>query len=200
MALVKNLRESPPDDWRYLEPRSGIWIEGHFWSELVDKVVAHREYKQYEPWDRVSVELIVHRQICSVAAPGVCRPEPGEDYQPLKDQARIFTKETVLSASNAAIEWLKTGTTVPKKESERRAEICRGCRLNRPSPSWACAVLCKTLDAMVPEGRREPGMSLCGICQCSLAVKVLAPDEVIDASNNGRDLIFPQWCWQRRTE
>lgn len=197
MALVKSIRESPPDDWRYLEPLSGVWIKGDFFGELVDRVCEHREYKQFAPWDRKSVELMVQRQICAVAPPGVCRPEPGEDYRPFVDQARQLSRESVMSASRAALKWMEEGRPlVPKAEAERRAALCRGCRLNRPSPSWVCSMLCKTLDALVPENRREGGLSICGICSCSLPAKVLMPEEVIAASNAGRELRYPDYCWQ----
>lgn len=198
MALVKSLRESPPDDWRYLEPVTELWIKGDFFGELIDRVCEHRQHRQISPWDRANVELIVQRQICATAPRGVCKPEPGEVYQPFDDKARSLSREMVLSASNAALTWMKGGgELVPKAEAERRAKICRGCPLNRPSPSWVCSVLCKTLDELVPAPRREPGLSICGICACSLAAKVLMPEAVVKVSNAGRNLRYPDYCWQR---
>lgn len=198
MALIKSKRESPPDDWRYLEPATQLWIKGDFFGELVDRVCEHRRYKGIEPSDRANVELIVQRQICSVAPKGVCKPEPGEDYEPFDDQARRLNRDMVMSASRAALTWMREGgALVSKEEASRRAAICRGCPLNRPSPSWVCSVLCKTLDELVPAERREAGLSICGICACSLPAKILMPDEVIRTSNAGRHLRYPDHCWQK---
>jgi hypothetical protein len=195
MATLARPSEAPPDGWFYI-CSTGKRIDGWDLTELTELVAAHYEWKGVNYGSKPELRLEIQRQICSGLPKGHCQPEPGENYAPFEDQARNFDREMILSASKATLEWLKTGILEEKTESERRAAVCRTCRFNRPSPSWVCSALCATLDALVPVGRRENGLSICGICACSLPAKVIAPKVVVDASNAGRDLRFPHWCWQ----
>lgn len=199
MARLSRPRETPPDGFWFLVPESTTRIEGWDLTELVTRVIEHREWRLKVPQDREATQLEVERQICMCQFPGICQAEPGEDYQPIIDRARDFSTETVMAASKTALEFLKDGTQlVDKAQAERRAAICRGCRLNRQSPSWACSVLCATLEALVPAGRREPGLNLCGVCSCSLPAKILLPEHVFQPANDALGLRFPSYCWQNR--
>lgn len=199
MAVLKHPQTSPPDGWMYIT-KTGKRIEGWDLGELVARVAEHYAWKKVEFGTRDELRAEIERQICSGLPPGHCRGEEGENYIPLIDQSRDFTAESVMAASAATLEWIKSKKFVSPEESFRRAEICRACRFNRASPSWVCATLCNVLTALVPEGRRENGMAICGICSCSLAAKTLAPMSVIEASNAGRGLRFPSHCWQAPTE
>lgn len=195
MAKLLRPGEGPPDGWFFIT-KTGIRIEGWDLTELVSRVAEHYAWKNVPFGTREELRATIERQICSGLPPGHCRAEPGEHYQPFDDKSRDFTAESVMAASAAVLEWAKTRKFVSPEESFRRAEICRSCRFNRPSPSWVCSTLCATLTALVPEGRRENGLSICGICSCSTLAKGLAPMEVVRASNAGRDLVFPPHCWQ----
>ncbi len=196
MAILNHEKTAPPNGFQYLQRETGSRFEAITGTELVDLVIAHRRWKKLEPTDPATVWLEIQRQICSVMAPGVCQPEPGETYQPFKDNYRNTTSEVVMAASRAAIEWLKTDSPpVTEAESDRRARICHACPLNRRS-FCACTPVYALIDKLVPKSRAIPGLAICGICQCSLKVKVLAPVEVIRESNRNRGLNFPKWCWQ----
>ena len=41
------------------------------------------------------ITLDIQRQICASMPPGVCKPEPGENYQPLNDLSRRLTLEKI---------------------------------------------------------------------------------------------------------
>lgn len=197
MALLKNPHQTPPDGFVYLQRETGLRIERDTLAECEDSVIAHREHKGLSPTDRPSVSLDIQRQICSGQFPGVCRPEPGEDYRPLRDLSRDLDTEKVMAFSRAAFAFLGSGgEIVDKTESARRAEICRGCRFNRAS-TCTCTPVYRMIDALVPAGRRESGLLICGICGCSNQVKTLMPKEVIEKSDAGRNLVYPDHCWIR---
>lgn len=192
MALLKHTRESPPDDWKYFEAATGVTIKGDFMGELEDRVMAHREYKGLKPWDRQSVSLMIQRQICEAAPPGVCRPEDGEDYRPFVNLARGLNLTQVLSFTSATVEWIKNGLGfAPKAESEARASVCRGCPFNQAT-TCSCTTFWKMLEALIPTNRVEPDMKICILCGCALRAKVIAPKEAILAEKHPR---LPNYCW-----
>lgn len=195
MAKLRHPNTAPPDGYFFIA-KTGTRIDGWDLTELIARVSEHYAWKGITFGSRDELRAEIERQICSGLPPGHCRAEPGENYEPFIDRSRDFTKESVMAASAATLEWIKTRKFVSPEESFRRAEICRGCRFNRPSPSWVCSTLCNLLTSLVPEGRRENGLSICGICSCSTLAKSLAPAEVIEASNAGRNLRFPAYCWQ----
>ena len=196
MALLNHPREAPPDGWTYFQRETGSRFEGMNSFELVDLVVAHRRWKKLDRATPEEALLDIHRQICDRMPPGVCQPEPGEVYQPIKDMYRSTTSEVVMAGSKAAIEWLSSGNPpVPQEERDRRGNICRSCPYNRAS-FCACTPIYALIDALVPKSMTQPGLTICTVCACSLKVKVLAPVNVIEESNDGRNLRFPAWCWQ----
>lgn len=201
MAVLCHPNTAPPDGWWFVVPESGVHIDGWTLTELTERVMAHRDWtkKVVQSFDETKLEI--ERQICSGMPEGVCRAEPGENYKPYKDMARGFTTELVMGASRTALEFLKNGgELVSKSESERRAAICRGCRFNRQSPSWICSSLCAALDALIPKGRRENGLLICGICSCTAAAKVLLPLEVMQPDAEARELTFPPHCWMAKPD
>lgn len=192
MALLKHKNQTPPDGFFYVQPETGTRIERDTLGELEDAVIAHRQYKGISPVDKGSVSLDIQRQICSGQFPGVCAPEKGENYVPLKDMARDLSLSKISEFSEKLIDWMKDGLRfVPKEESARRAAICRGCRFNRPAPNCACTPFYKAIDAIIPNDRKHEGLSICGICGCALKALVLAP------LNPGTHR-YPEHCWQHQ--
>lgn len=196
MAVLKHKHQDPPDGWKYLQRETGVWIRGEFLDELVNRVIAHREYKRLGPTEYNEVELEVQRQICLGMPDGVCRGEAGEDYRPFKDMGRTLSLKKIAAFSETLLEWLKNGSMVPKPESERRAGVCRGCVFNKPLPNCACTPFYKVIDALIPKERVEPGLSICTLCGCALKAKVLAPMEVV-REGNPQGLRVPSYCWQQ---
>lgn len=189
MALLNHKHQSPPDDFCFTEPTTGGKWTGETLAHITEIVCEHRKWKGLFPQDTESVSLEIQRQICSGLPPGFCHAESGEDYVPFVDQARTFTIDNVMHASQAAIDFVASGgEMVPQAESARRANICRGCRFNRPSPSCVCTPLYKMLDKLVPKERKEAGLHVCGICSCSNSVKILLPVK----PDNFR---YPPHCW-----
>lgn len=196
MARLCRPHEAPPDDFIYTQPDTGGRWTGENLSQLVGFVLEHRKWRGLKPDDYDGVRLDIERQICSGMPQGVCQAEEGENYQPFDDKARGLTVESLMDASGAALRFIQSGgALVDKAESERRANICRGCRFNRPSPCAICTPAFKLMTALVPSGRIELGLSACGLCGCSLQVKVLLPIETILSQDASQPYRFPQHCW-----
>jgi hypothetical protein len=198
MARLKSKNVEPPNGWRYVQPETGerINADGEHLGALVDLVMAHRRYKGLKPDDRQGVQLDVERQLC-LGLDQECQPEAGEDRVVYKDNYRGITAESITSFSKAIFEYLKNGGgLVAKAESERRAAICRGCKFNRIGGTCMCNAVFEIIKSLLPGGRIEPGLKVCGICGCSIEVKAVCPDEVVRVSNEGRGLVYPSYCWQ----
>lgn len=199
MALLGQPRTTPPDGWTFTQPETQTRLESQdSLEELTGIVIEHRRYKGLEPTDAETVRLEIQRQICAQMPPGVCRGEPGEDYQPMEDQSRRLTLEKIQSFSLSIFEWIRGGgQLVDEEESQRRAKICLGCPLNKAPHSCSCAPLWLFLKTLIPNRRKIDNLHICGICGCVNGVKVLMPLDVLKASVAGRDLRFPSHCWMR---
>lgn len=199
MARLTDNRTSPPGGWRYVQPETGAEIIASSLPELIERVQAHRRYKRVGSVVTDDVERDVERQICSRLEPRFCRAEPGEDYRPIPDHPGGLTVSKVTAASIAFVAFVKNGAKlVDKAESEARAAVCRGCTFNRnPDGCGACNTLFSLMEVAIPTARLEPGLKACGACGCALKAKVLMPRAVIDESNRGRGVVYPEHCWQR---
>ena len=179
-----------------MQPETGGRWTGETLEHLIGIVLEHRQWKGLAKATKEEVKTDVEAQICSGMPPGLCRPDPGEDYQPIVDRARDISVESIMEFSATAFRFIKSGVElVDKEESERRAAICRGCRFNRPSPCVVCTPAFKMVDALIPKDRMEPGLSACGVCGCSLRAKVLLPLGTIRADDASSNLRFPNHCW-----
>ena len=199
MARLIDTRTTPPAGWRYVQPETGCEMTGLSFGDLVETVEKHRRYKETGDASREAIVTDIERQMCTALEPRFCRAEPGEDYRPVVDEPGGLTIAKVTAASLAMMQFLKGGgVVVAKEESERRAAICRGCRFNRNADGCgACNVLYSLVEAIVPHGRREPGLKTCAACGCLLKVKVLMPTVVIEAGNAARAIEYPAHCWQK---
>jgi len=199
MALLNHTREHPADGWRFLVRETGTWIRADIHDEIVTAVIDHRLYKNIPgSTDREEVSLEIQRQICLGAPPGQCHAERGETYIPFKDMARTLSLMKIAAFSETLMEWLKSGLNmVPKEESERRANICRGCPFNRPAPNCVCTPFYKMIDALIPVDRKLGGLYVCGLCGCAISAKSLAPLSVVH-QGNPENLRLPEWCWQKQ--
>lgn len=188
--------EEPPDGWIYTQPDTGGRWNGESLHKLVEMVREHRVWKNLDRQDYESVRLDIERQICSGMPEGLCAGEPGEKYQPIDDKMRTISMEQVMEFSMASFRFVESGgELVDKAESVRRAAICRGCRFNRPSPCIVCTPVFKLMDAFIPESRKEPGLSACGVCGCSIRAKILLPMKTILTADAEKRLRYPPHCW-----
>jgi hypothetical protein len=195
MALIKSFHVIPPGSWRYVQPETGVRFHSDFsFAEIADQVRKHREYKGL-PVDTVEVDI--QRQMCAGLTDNHCKPEPGEDWQPVKDLTAELTTEMAKSLGKAVLAFVLTGGEfVPKTEAAARANVCRGCPFNKPATLCACSSVYGVMEKLIPPDRREPGVSVCMACGCSLQAKVNLPAEVIQKSLPA-EITLPKWCWQR---
>lgn len=200
MATLRFFNSNPPGGWRFLELRTRLVIEGENGEDLCWKVRQHRIHKQLLPIDPASIRLEVERQICGRLGLAECKPEGVEDeWVPVPADSDVMNLEKIKSFSEAAWAWLKTGgAMVSKEEAQRRAGICLDCPANCDTGKDCFNCTLGSLIRMaVPDDRRINGLKVCGHCGCDLQSKVNAPDSVIVASDAGRNVPYPSWCWQR---
>ena len=196
MAKLCRPNEEPPDGWIYTQPDTGARWKAETLHKLVELVIAHRAWKELPRTFYPDVRNDIEQQICSGLPPGHCIADPGENYQPFDDKMRTISMDQMVEFSKASFRFIESGgQLVSAEESHRRAGICRGCRFNRPSPCIVCTPVFKLIDAMIPEVRKEPGLSACGICGCSLRAKILLPMKTIRDADEPNHLRFPPHCW-----
>ncbi len=199
MALLKSWRTTPPGGWVYRQAETLFDMKAENGEALIDLVVAHRNYKGLTPVDRASVKLDIERQICVTLSSNECRKErPSDPWVPQQAERPIFTMSAVIGFSRAAWAFLKSGMKlVPKSEAERRASICKGCSQNREMHGCSCGKYHELIAAAIPEDRKIDGIFVCWACGCDLKSKVNLEESVIVASDAGRDIQFPSFCWQK---
>lgn len=201
MALLRFKNQAPNRGFTFMQGETRLWLEGKSLGELVKKVKDHRQHKGLHPQDEASIQLEVERQICARLGTNDCIAEgPDDDWAPVPVDSNVMNVDKILSFSRSALEWIKGGgQLVAIEEAERRASICRGCPSNVDSGHgcFNCAMT-KIISLAVPASRRLPDLKICGHCGCDLQSKVNMPDSVIVASDVGRNITFPTFCWQRQ--
>jgi len=199
MALLKSRRDAPPGQWRYFQRETEHEMLGENEPDIVNLVVAHRKYRNLQPQDPELVRLDIHRQICTKLGTQECAKEGREDkWQPINPERERVTMGDVIAFSKAAMAFVTSGgSLVPPEESQRRAAICRACPLNQKMTGCSCNVFYQLLDKTIPAARRIDGMHVCKACHCTLGVKVLLTEEQVVVSNEGRDIQWPEVCWQK---
>lgn len=194
MALLKSSREVPPGGWKYVERETGQRFESDDYDHLVASVRRHREYKGLPVDD---LDTLIQSQICLGLTTEECRPQPGETFRPVTNLTQRLTADMALSANKALLVWLKGGMDlVDKAEADRRAAVCRTCPFNTPASGCSCHGIYRMIEFLTPTARRQPGLSVCMCCGCSLQAKVNLPAEAVRASLS-KEVSLPPWCWQR---
>jgi hypothetical protein len=198
MAILRRQQEIPPD-FRYVQMETGCDMTAATPGQLVRKVIEHRLHKGLGPLEPEEVWLEIQRQICSGLGPIYCRPEPGEKWRPIKSLARELTLEKVQAFSEGLIAFFRSGARLVDEEvAKARGDTCRGCRFNIHAKGCLCEPFYKLIALLVPKARQQKDLRICAACGCSLQAKVNLPDESVRQSNAGRDLVFPDYCWQAK--
>lgn len=197
MPKLRSKTTTPVGGWRYLQPETQVWIESDHYDGLVSRVCEHRKYKGITPNDYDSVSHAIEQQFCMLLGEQWCYAERGEQWEPYNDLTEKVGVQQIVDFSQFAIQFISKGDPlVPKEESERRSSICKSCPFNKRSKTCICTPLYKMMDALIPSSRKIDGLNVCGICGCSLSLKVLMPQSAVDADNANKHLKFPTSCWQ----
>ena len=200
MAVLKRRNTAPPGGFKFYQAETRFAMTAENEDQLIDLVMAHRQYRGLVPTDRESVRLDIERQICTRLGHGDCKPEGKDDpWVPLDGSKKLVTMGAVLAFSKAAFAFVSSGFELaPMEEVQRRAEICRACPLNQPMTGCSCNTFYKAIEAAVSRERRLEGLHVCKACDCSLVAKVNLTDAQVVASNEGRGILFPAGaCWQK---
>jgi hypothetical protein len=199
MAYLKLPSQTPPGGWIYFQSETRKWFSGDQGViALAEEIALHRQYRELPRATADEALEDIHEQICNRLGPEHCRPNKGEDWRPIKrDFTRNLESEQAVGFTRGFIEFVKGhGEMVALSEMNRRAEICRGCNLNMKAEGCAgCSALFHLINAAMPSDRQPSGLDICAACGCGLKAKVNMPVAVIEAADAGRDLVYPEWCW-----
>lgn len=197
MPRLRSHTTTPTGGWRYLQPETQIWIESDHFDGLVNKVIEHRKYKGIKPNDFNLTAKDIEDQLCMLLGEQWCYAERGETWEPYNDLTEKIGVQQIVDFSQFAIQFISKGEPlVSKEESERRSNICKSCPFNKRSKTCICTPLYKMMEALIPTSRKIDGLHVCGLCGCSLQLKVLMPQAVIEADNANKKLKFTPSCWQ----
>lgn len=202
MALLKKHNETPPGGWTYFQRETEFTIKGENEQQLIDLVVAHREYRNLYPKDRESVRLDIERQICTRLGNLECKAEGKDDkWVPQNPVRNVVTMSMMLSFSKTAMAFAASGMQLATmEEAQRRAKMCNDCPLATPVAGCSCGTFYKAIEAVLPAERRfGQEKKVCMVCNCSVAVKMNLTDDQIVTSNEGRgELPWPDTpCYQK---
>lgn len=201
MALLKRRTTVPPGGFTYLQTETQAKITGENEDQLIDYVIAHRQYKALTPTDRETVRKEIERQICTRLGYSECKPEGKDDkWVPQDGSKPLIGMTQMIAFSKAALAFVASGGELaPIEEVKRRAAGCLACPLNQPVTGCSCGIFYKLVASAVPDSRKIDGLNVCMACHCALQAKVNLTDEQIVVSNDGRKIDWPQLnppCWQ----
>lgn len=196
MARLRNRRDVPNGGWKYIQKESHLKIEGESLDDLAKKVIAHRAFKGYSRATTDEAKQDIERQICTRMSGRECIAEGLDDEWVPVNAVPLPSLLTVMSASKAAFAFVAGGSQlVDDAERLRRTEICLTCPCNAFLTGCKCSSFYKLLNKTLPMEKRDMGLGVCSICQCSNQLKVNMPANVIKAGDRGRNLAYPAGCW-----
>lgn len=196
-ATLKIENTAPPGSWRYMQPETRLWFTNYTTAEdTAWAIVQHRHYKQLPRATYVEALADMYHQLCERLGPAYCNGiEEG-----VKDLSQNLDAEQAMAFTGAALQFVASGAKLENiEEASRRAEICRGCHLNMPvSTCVGCSALKRWVESILPNDRKFSDLGICARCGCGLKAKVNCPPDVVKASDNGRNLKYPDYCWVKQ--
>jgi len=199
MAYLKIPSQQPPGGWIYFQKETRKWFTGdQGLKEMAEEIAEHRRYRELPRATPDEALEDIHEQICNRIGPEHCRPNKGEDWRPIRrDYTRNLDSEMAVGFTKGFLEFVKGhGEMVAEPEVTRRANICLSCPLNMKAEGCAgCTTLYHLINAAIPARRQVGGLEICAACGCGLKAKVNMPRVVIEKADEGRDLVYPLWCW-----
>jgi len=174
------------NQWRYVQPETGVVFTAFSYWELEFKVEKHRSAMKLDLADGWQERF--QNDLCKQNDEVPCIGRP-KDHRPEK-----ITLADLRRFMSTVSKW--DGTLVSRDEAERRAAICAGCPKNKAVHGcWGCAGLLKQVVSFL-QGKAgttmDNALESCSVCKCVLRAKVWLPMDAID--NTG--LEYPEHCWQ----
>lgn len=173
------------NNWRYVQPETGVVFTGFSFWQVSNDVRQHRAAMKLdlsEGWEeRFQDELCQQNE--QVTCTGR-KLSVKKRRLTLLDLRRFFITMT---------NW--KGNMVDQAEADRRANICSTCPLNvTVGGCWGCAGMMKKVVELVgnKQTSRDSALESCKVCGCVLRAKVWLP---VDAEAN-KGLEYPPHCWQ----
>jgi hypothetical protein len=194
MQRLMNKQVTPHGGWRFHEKDTDTLVKGAHWSDLVSKVLAHREANQLptDPGYEEEIEAYMCQEV-----------EDSCEELPDPPKAAIGINEIISFTKIMVESFLRGNPRVDTEEATRRGKICSECRDNveaagcRPCNSKAIAAFLKRTGGPV-DTLYDGKLKSCRHCGCFNVVQIWFPLEIL--KNNQRAKVqeaLPEHCWKK---
>jgi hypothetical protein len=199
-AQLPNTYTSPPGEWRYLVPETGVHFQGSNWSQLYDQLTAHYRASGYKLPDDIFQR--VEDYICA-NVPDYCVGVGGIAVSPRSTSFPLaHTFSVVAQGTRTLASWLIGGRQyVPQSVANTRAQVCSTCAFNSvPEGCSGCnSSVLKEAVRLVVGNRTTPydsSLKACRVCVCQLQAKVHLPlTTLLQHMPDSQQAQLPSHCW-----
>jgi len=198
--IIRELSEMPPNGWRYVDPDTGYEIVKMSLGDLKPEIYEHRVGNQLISPDDEGWWIEAQLHMCATGS----IPEAwcGAKRKGLtKWKSHTVDHRKVLRffklVRRWAAKWKGELPFVSSEEANARAKICAGCPFNVPIDSCpGCVGVFRFLKKLLTPNQVTPydeKLKACGVCGCSLRIKIHVPQDLILEADNG-EVPYPDWC------
>lgn len=194
MQGLRNKQVTPHGGWRFYEKSTDTLVKGAHWSDLVRKVLAHREANQLpiDPGYEAEIEEYMCREV-----------EDSCEEKPDPPKAKIGIDAVITFTKTMVESFLRGNPRVDVAEATRRGKICTGCSDNvesagcRPCNAKMVSSFLKRVGGPV-DTLYDSRLKSCRHCGCFNVVQIWFPLEIL--KNNQRAKVqkaLPEHCWKK---
>lgn len=191
---LRNLLISPPGNWSYTQPETGVRMTAVTFQSLIGKVVQHRQNNKL---DVANVYSEVEAAICASLSP---EDQVANCVTGTRERRSVGWAE-IVSFSTWLTKWWTGGRQlVEPEEANRRAAICATCPYN--VGVTGCSVCRTSIGVLrnklmrVTPTTSDNKLLACGICGCDLKTIAHVPLDTLEKSSH--DYSKVSWCWRNK--
>jgi hypothetical protein len=179
----------PPGGWHFFD--LGMRLTADSYEELYKKVLKFR-LDNKAPIDTIQEDI--NKYIASISPQHVIKvTNPGKKVKGLADRIYDVTCELYTK-------WKPSRLRAPTPEMERRAEVCKGCPMNKKYRSGcpACATATKRLLTAMQQGRHSRLSGYLGGCEVfsfDIPAAITLEKDTLGEDNNPK---APAKCWRTK--
>lgn len=193
-----NKETVPSGGFRFLQADTGVWITAPSWTELIQRVKAHRKANNIP----ISPELEqqIETQLCETLPPGQCTYVVPSHSRRARRIARPKWEKYV-EATATMLKTAKEGlATLP--EANAHAATCARCQFNQSPDGCTSCNMQELVDLVakyaLKKTEHDSKLKGCLLCGCALRAKVHIRAEVARAIAVNYLDILPDWCWIKK--
>ena len=186
---IDDTMTSPPGDWRYEQPETGVVLRAGNFRDLCRNIRVHRESNGL-PAGTPAED--VHAYFCE-KYPEICKIQ-----QEVIEKTGLGVRDVQAFLATVTEIVTKRGADafVDQAEMDRRAAICVSCPHNKTLGCVGCAgiagLVFKAIGGKV--SKYDGALRQCGVCGCSLQAKTALKIDLI-RQTQAAAYVFPEHCW-----